>query len=239
MCQRRRTIILLLLGALVVSATVAEPAYSSPVDQAWRAVRGVSARPGGHRPVVIDDTGWVQAYTGFEAGGGACGGIVNGYPENENYGTREKRTVNFRNGDVVNLARGSVTLSVRMANDSTPVPEPPKDVDVNGPVIRVDYASGAVFLQRRAPGVIAVNTSEDAPGPERKAFIRAGLPSVYLLQKGAFTEYLPPRADAVRIFKPVSAQLANVCDVVSKAEYRDNTVLVYDTQGIGDPIYTA
>ena len=186
--------------------------------------------------------GWEEAYTGLEAGGGACGGIVIASQKDGTSSTREKRTVTYRNGDVLTQWRGSVTLTASRSDNARRAAAPAQsteDVVVSGAVIRVDYASGAVFLDRKAPGLIAVNTSDSAPGPERTAFINAGLPSVYVLKKGSFTEYLSPRTDALRIIERGSTQLVNVCDVIGATQGRDSTVLVYDTNGIGDPIYSA
>jgi len=241
MRQRLRTTISLLAGVLLVAVALAPaPASAATPDEVSRAIGWIGALPGGPRAVVASDTGWTEAYTGFEAGGGACGGIVLGSQKDGTSSTREQRTLTYRNGDVVTQWRGSVTLSVRRTNNDLPSPEPPKkffDVVVGGAVIRVDYASGAVFLDRKAPGVVLVHTSEFAPGPERTAFIEAGLPSVYVLKKGSFTEYLSPRTDVLSIIRRSTTQLVNACDVIGEAEWRDSTVLVYDSSGIGDPIY--
>lgn len=190
---------------------------------------------------MTDDTGWVPAFTGFEAGGGTCGGIVGGYPKDSDYGTRQQRSITYRNGDVVTRLRGSVTLLVHRDSDGHPDSPTPEleDVPVTGPVTRVDYASGAVYQYRRAPGVIAVHTSNHATGPEQAAFVKAGLPSVYLLRTGSFTEYLAPDAPLVKIAKVRSTRLANVCDLIGESEWRDATVLIYGTSGIGAPIYPA
>jgi hypothetical protein len=238
MLQSLRTAISLLVGALVVSTTVlAQPASAAPADQAGLVAAARAPKPGGSRPVVVSDTGWVPARTGLEAGG-ACGGIVAGYPKDQNSGTREQQTVTYRNGDVVTRLRGSVTLSLHMEDDGwpgNPVFPPPQDFVVSGAVTRVDYASGAVLLKRVAPGILAVHTSTNAPGPEQVAFTEAKLPSVYLLKRGTFTEYLGPDRH-VKIVR-TSTRLANVCDSIGFAQYRDSTVLVYDTDGIGAPIY--
>jgi hypothetical protein len=240
MNQRWRTVISLLVGGLVVSAPVAvQPAAAAPVASADVVAGDRAPRPGGNRPHVVDDTGWAPAFTTFEAGGGACGGIVTGGPKDQDNGTREQQTVTYRNGDVVTRWRGSVTLSLHMVDDGwpgNPVFPAAQDYVVSGAVTRVDYASGAVLLKRVAPGIIAVHTSPDAPGPEQVAFTQAGLPSVYLLKRGTFTEYLRPDRKVLKIVR-ASTRLANVCDAVGYADFRDHTVLVYDSSGIGAPIY--
>lgn len=243
MRQRLRTTISLLAGALLIAVAVTPaPASAASPDEVARAIGWIGALPGGARAVVASDSGWAEAYTGLEAGGGACGGIVIGSQKDGTSSTREKRTVTYRNGDVLTQWRGSVTLSVHLTDNALREAAPAeatKDVVVGGAVIRVDYASGAVFLDRKAPGLIAVNTSDSAPGPERTAFIKAGLPSVYVLKKGSFTEYLSPRTDVLSIIRRGSTQLTNACDAIGATQGRDSTVLVYDSNGIGDPIYSA
>jgi hypothetical protein len=240
MHKRLRTVISLLVGGLVVSAPVAvQPAAAAPVAQAEVIAGDRAPRPGGNRPHVVDDTGWTPAFTTFEAGFGACGGIVGGYPKYGTTSNREQQTVTYRNGDVVTRLRGSATLSLHMFDDgypSNPVFPPAQDYVVSGAVTRVDYASGAVLLKRVAPGIIAVHTSPAAPGPEQLAFTQAGLRSVYLLKRGTFTEYLAPGAKSLKIVRQ-STRLVNVCDVVGLSHDPQQTVMIYDTSGIGAPIY--
>lgn len=239
MNQRLKAVIALFAGGLVVSAAVVvQPATASPVAQDGVIAVARAPRPGGNRPVVVDDTGWAPVYTGFEAGFGACGGIVTGNLKDGNNRTREQQTLTYRNGDVVTRLRGSATLSLHMFDDgypSNPVYPPAQDFVVGGAVTRVDYASGAVLLKRVAPGIIAVHTTGFEGSPEQVAFLQAGLRSVYLLKRGTFTEYLPPDNKVLKIVRQ-STRLVNVCDVVGLSRDPQQTVLIYDTSGIGAPI---
>lgn len=218
-------------GSAVVAA---EPASGAPsVDQVAPVVAQASPLiPGGQRPVVVSDTGWVKARAVLEAG--ACGTTISGYPKDPSADTRQKRTVTYKNGDVVTLLRGSVTLTVGQAHDgwpSTPVLGQQVEVFVSGAVIRVDYVSGASFVNREAPGIIAVHTSPHAPGPERSAFLKARLPGLAVLKKGALTEYTNASATRTRLLREPT-ELLNMCDVVGISSHRDSPVLVYQAEGI-------
>ena len=230
---------------VVIFATIAvQPAQAASVIPISTVAGTRVPRPGGRGAVVVSDTGWAPISTYFEMGHGACGGIVGGNPKDQNPGTREERVITFQNGDMLTRLRGSVTLSVGMVWDGwLPDPHfpPPIDVLVSGAVTRVDYASGAVYLNRTGPGVIAAHTVEgttdgDVKAPETAAFIKAGLTNFYVLREGTFTEYVRPNADTAKLTRSMSARLMDVCDLIGQSDWPNDGVYVYESAGIGGPI---
>jgi len=234
-----KTTLSLLMASFALSGTVAiSPAYAAPLVEVHAVGLVKPPPPGGRRPVVTSDTGWAPAWTNLEAGGGACGGIVTGNPKDQDLGTREKRVITYRNGDVATVFRGSVTLMVGMSWDGwlpDPHYDPPVPMPVSGAVTQVDYASGGVYLDRQAPGIVLAHTYA-GNGPETAAFVKAGLVSFYALHTGSLTEYARPNAAIANLSRPKSTTLTNVCDLVGQSDWRDHEVLVYGSEGIGGPI---
>lgn len=233
--RRSRSLILLIIMALAGSVAVTtESAYASLLSPHVQVVVKAGAElPGGRRPVVAQDTGWVPTPTYFRAGAGACGGITSGGSPSD-YGTREKRVVTFRNGDAVTLLRGSVTLSVGEQYDwiGDPLPQPRVDVPISGAAVRVDYASGAFFLHQRARTIVLASIGS----PEAIALGAAGLNGFYYLEKGAVTSYVRAglaRGEPALLLLPRSARLTEVCDLIGYPEWANRPVLVYDSVGLG------
>lgn len=225
----------LIATALAGSVTVgAQPAQAAPEPEPARtlsasATRGIWPSPGGPRPAVVSDTDWVEAWTSLEAG--ACGTVIYGQKKNPDTATRERRSVTYSNGDVLTLVRGSVILTVRPEIGDAPSVPKGADVVVSGAVRRVDYTSGATYVERKAPGIVAVHTSENAPGPERDAFLKANLPGLAVLKTGVLTEYTAPGASITEIRRKPTT-LINMCNALAIPDFQDSPVLVYESEGI-------
>lgn len=230
--MRQKIFVVALLLGLSAPAAVTPTAYASPLDHAPAVVRVTPPTPGGDHAVVVSDTGWVTVFTVLEAG--ACGTVIIGQPKGQNRGTRQKRTIAYANGDVTTRLKGSVVLSVAEASDGSPgspVPGPAKNVLIRGAVTRVDFASGAVFSGRAAPGIMAINLSPFAPGPERDAFLQAKLPGLAVVNWGVLAEYTDANAETTRLMRK-PGRIQNVCDLLGLSRYRADPVLVYESEGI-------
>jgi hypothetical protein len=230
MRQRIKVATTLLVTLLASTATITVlPAAAAPLEPLpATAVRGIWPIPGGFNATPTDDSGWGDAFTSLEAG--ACGTVIYGAQQNPDTQNRQKRTVTYSNGDVLTLLRGSVTLNVRQESDGQAVPQ--ADVVVSGSVRRVDYATGASFVERKAPGIIAVHTSESAPGPERNAFLDADLPGLAVLKTGMLSEYTAPGASITRLRRTPVSQV-NMCVKLGLPDsVKNSPVLVYESEGI-------
>ena len=193
--------------------------------------------PGGRQGRVVGDTGWQGVLPSFEIS--TCGIIYGGIKDINRPGTRQQRTVSFANGDVVTLLRGSATLSVGMLSDGWPDPPvypPPIDVVIGGWSVRVDYASGAVFVNRTAPGLLAENYDPigAAAGfyPEGRALVRVGLPVLAVSKKGSLTYYTNASKTHTTILRKPSVVQDDLCETVGFGPSIDGHVYIYSSAGI-------
>jgi hypothetical protein len=209
-------------------ATVVLAATIAPVLRAGAAPATAATTPaGGARPVIISDTGYQPTTEFFVDALGACGTeIVGGLaPNTTNH--RVIRTITFRNGDVLTMAKG--TEYVRFIDANAPfntINGVPVTLPISGTVTKLRLASGALIVHRQGPSLlITSNNPVYLFTPEASAFKKAQLRNFSTFSSGALTKYTNAAGTSTTVLgKPAATR--SICDRMGLGAFRDAPVLV-------------